>query len=389
MSGHRSLAFRLYTQLRDQLGNLFLSPYSIWTALALLYPGSGGITQDELARLLGIQDLGPVAELARLLGQREALTARQKRLFEDSGMAKDAAITPEDMTFRLVAANKLWVQAGYTLAPTYVDLLARSLDMTPESVDFTASPEDACRRINQWVGEATFGRIREVITPRNLSKLTRALVANAIYFKARWAETFSAQATHDARFHRLDDSTVMVPTMRQAGYFAYAADDETQLIELPYSNPDVVMDIVLPRRGHFAAVDSMLSMPYFYTLIGEQNKAVYVDLSLPRFRIETSLLLAETLQALGLVDAFRTSADFTALSPEPGFHIDEVLHRTFITVDEEGTEAAAVTIPMMDGAGMPPKAIEVRVDRPFFFVVRDVPSNSILFLGRCVDPSVR
>ena len=349
----------------------------------MLYPGAGSATQDQLQAVLGIESLAPVADLAEQLASREELGAHQKMLVEGSLTRQ---IDPEALRFRLAIANALWVQTGYSLEQAYIDTLTESLGAGPESVDFAQAPEDACARVNQWVSDKTAGRIGAILSPQALSPLTRAIVANAIYFKARWAKVFSRQNTRDAPFTCLDGSRAIIPTMHRTGYYAYAADEDVQMIELPYINADIVMDIILPRRGRFAAVERVLSMAYVFTLIGELNQSAFVDLHLPRFRIESDLRLGKALVALGLGEVFSSSADFTAMSAEPGFHIDEVLHKTFVEVDELGTEAAAVTMPMTVGAGLPPEPIAMRVDRPFWFFIRDVPSQAILFFGRMGHP---
>ena len=309
-------------------------------------------------------------------------------------------IDPESLRVRRFQGQKLWVQDGYRLEPGFIAALDGSRESIPGQVDFADAPDDACAAIDRWARDATAGRIPSFMGhPDALSPVTRAIVTGVTCLEARWAESFPQRATRDEPFLCLDGSRVSVPTMHCVAQLGAAVDDDVHVVEIPYHNPDLVLDLIVPRPGRFEAVDQVMSMAYVFLLLGELDHQTVVDLRLPRIAMQSDLRLGETLAALGAGEVFSTSADFTALSGEPGFHLDDVRHRTLFAVDEHGTGVEALTMPTIGaagptgaarsgGSGGPGDPLQLRIDRPFFFLVRDVPSNSILLFGLCANPGV-
>jgi serpin B len=210
------------------------------------------------------------------------------------------------------------------------------------------------------------------------------LLANAIYFKARWAEEFHEAGTRPQPFRLLNGTSVQVPMMRNGGVFSSARDPEIHALQMDYSGGKIGMVVLLPEPGKFEKVSRDLDAARLEGLIAAMNPQ-QTELSFPKFRVESSFMLSTPLRALRIVRAFQ-SGDFSRVSSEPGFFLSEVLHKTYVDVDEKGTEAAAVTMPMMAGSAPPKRLVQFHVDRPFLFVIRDLPTGTPLFMGRVVDP---
>jgi serpin B len=374
----RALGIDLYHRVRSEAGNLLISPYSVWLALAMLVPGARGATLEALGAVLGITDVEPVRALGRALAARKEMTAHQKTMV-DQGYLKGS------FGFHLDVANKLWVQNGYRIRPEYAQRLAEAFGVDPAPVDFAGAPAAACDAINRWVNDQTRGRIPTIVSAPQISPVLRALLANAIYFKAAWADEFNERGTQPLPFKLLDGSTATVPLMWRRGWYSHAEVDGITAVQLPYIQPDVAMVVLAPAAGAFADVEGRLTIGVLDAVVGALA-AKQVDLKIPKFKFDTSLAIGRALKEIGLAPVMQGSADLSGISEEPGFGVGEVLHKTFIAVDEKGTEAAAVTAVMLAGAGMPPKPVSVVIDRPFYVLIRDVPTGTALFFGRVVDP---
>jgi len=375
VSGANSFAFDLYQQLRGEEGNFFYSPYSISAALAMTYAGARGETErqmaDTLHYTLGQDRLHPAFNWLD-----QALTSRGK----DAGGR-------DDQGFRLNVVNAIWGQKDYEFRPNFLDTLAANYGAGLRVLDFTKDVQGARQAINSWVSDQTEGRIKDLIPDGVLDATTRLVLTNAIYFNAAWQFPFDEQATADGPFHRLDGSQVTVPMMHVSESFAYTENDTYQAIELPYDGGELSMIILLPREGQFeqveAALDAELTQTALQDMIHQQ-----VNLAMPRFEFDADLSLAQTLAAMGMPIAFTGDADFSGMAEKGDLFISNVLHKAFVSVDEAGTEAAAATAVVMKELSVAPgEPIEMTIDRPFVFLIRDVETGSILFLGRVVDPS--
>jgi serpin B len=372
VGGNRAFALELYQALREQEGNLFYSPYSISMALAMTYAGARTGTEAQMAEVLHFSL--PQAQL------HPAFNALDLTLAERGEGAGGRG------GFQLNVANALWGQAGYPFLPEFLDLLGRNYGAGLRLLDFAADAEAARLTINDWVAEQTEDRIQDLIPPGVLGAATRLVLTNAIYFNAAWAQPFEASATQDEAFHLLDGGQVTVPMMHQTESFGYLAGDGYQAVELPYEGHELSMVILLPDEGGFEAFEAGLDAAQVEAILQETSDR-QVALALPRFEFEAQFSLADTLGAMGMPDAFSDQANFSGMTGTRDLFISAVIHKAFVAVDEEGTEAAAATAVVMVEGAMPAEPLEVRVDRPFLFLIRDIQTGTVLFLGRVMDPA--
>ena len=381
VAGNKAIALDLYRTLAESEGNLFFSPHSISTALAMDYAGARGETERQMA-----------ATLRYGLAQ-DSLHPAFNAL--DLSLApQDAAGYAED--FRLSVASSVWGQEGYGFLPEYLDILAVNYGDEVRTVDFRQGPEDARVRINGWVADETEERITDLIPPGALTELTRLVLANAIYFKASWQKPFDEAATAIRPFHLLDGSKPDVPMMRQQSNLRYARGDGYQSVELPYEGDDVAMTILVPDSGSFQEFQDSLSGQTLQDIVDSLDYES-VRLALPRFETESAFSLSDTLKEMGMPDAFDDqAADFSGMEGRACrargdicLLITDVLHKAFVSVDEAGTEAAAATaviIGITRAVIEEPEPIELVVDRPFLFVIRHLPTDAVLFVGRVLEP---
>jgi serpin B len=353
--------------------NAVLSPASIALALGLTRPGARGETarqMDEVLRAVAADDH------ATWLNALEAALGARNGTFQN--------ISNKDAEVILRIANAPFAQRDYPWQAGYLEALATRFGVGVRLVDYMTDFEAARRTINAWVDDQTEERIPELLQQGLLNELTRLVLVNAVYLKAPWFKPFSEEATTDSPFHRLDGSTMTVPTMRGTGGFSYAEGDGWWSVELPYAGRELAMTIIVPDDlGRFEA---SLDGAAFSEIVG-QLEASHLFVWLPKFGIETQLKLKDALSELGMPIAFDAdAADFSGMTTAERLFITEVVHQANIDVDEKGTEAAAATAVIAEATSMP---AEVKVDRPFLFALRDVPTGTILFLGRVVEPIER
>ena len=288
-------------------------------------------------------------------------------------------------------ANALWGQKTYPFRGKFAMDLHEDFGLWLELTDFASDPEGARDDINDWVEEQTEDRIQDLVPKGAIDAMTKLVLANAIYFYGPWRDPFEPVDTEDGDFHLPDGTTTSVPFMYQREYFHYAVGEGMQMLELPYANDGFAMTIILPDEGEFDAFEERLDAAALDAAIG-QLAGTELRLYLPRFEFDFSASLTDTLQAMGMTDAFDPErADFGGMvqgDPADKLFIGDVLHKAFISVDEEGTEAAAATVVVMPTGAAPAEEepIEVRIDRPFLFAIRDTQTGSLLFLGRVMNP---
>jgi serpin B len=376
VEGNSTFAFGLYEFLAEQQGgkNLFYSPYSISLALAMTYTGARGETEEQIADALAFS-----------LPQ-DQLHSAFNALDQELARRGEGADGKDEEGFRLNIANAIWGQEDYTFLDTFLDTLAVNYGAGLRVLDFAAAPEEARSTINEWVSEETEGKIENLIPRGVLGSLTRLVLTNAIYFNAAWAYPFEEGATSDGPFTRLSGDRVTVPMMRQTESFGYAKGDDYQVIELPYDGSEMSMVILLPDTGRFEAFEDSLSAERLQAIMGDVTYR-QVALTVPRFEFESSFGLNEALSELGMPAAFSEAADFSGMTGSKALFISDVLHKAFVSVDEEGTEAAAATAVVMTESAMPEQPVELTADRPFVFLIRDIETGAILFVGRVLDPT--
>jgi serpin B len=356
--------------------NTVLSPTSIVLALAMARAGARGETAAEMDNVL--RDVA-TDEHATWLNALDAALANR------SGTFKNRFNKNVDVLLRI--ANQAYAQGGFPLEETYLDALAARFGSGIRLVDFVRDAEAARLDINAWVADTTEDRIPELLEAGTVDDMTRLVLVNAVYMKAAWFSQFDAAATAPAPFHRLDGSSVDVPTMHDTFGLRFAEGNGWQAVELPYVGGQLGMLVILPDElpAFVAALNGARLAEIAGALEVER-----VALSLPRFGIESKLDLNAVLQTMGMPLAFDPhGADFSGITPVDDLYISGVIHQANIDVDEEGTEAAAATGVVMGIVSMPPKPIPVNVDRPFLFALRDLETGAILFLGRVLEPIER
>ena len=381
VQGNNEFAVQLYAKLRATEGNLFFSPYSISTALAMTYAGARGQTESQMATVL---------HFPTSAGQAPGETVLDPAQFHSAfgSIIKDLNQRAEKADFQLSVANALWGQKGYEFLRDFLQLVRARYGGRLTELDFVRATEAARKTINTWVEKKTNNKIKELIKPGVLDAMTRLVLTNAIYFKGNWARQFKEDQTRPEPFTLLSGEKVDVPMMNQTAEFGYMEAEDFQALELPYVDNELSMIILLPRQ-----IDSL---PEFERTLKPENLSQWLDkvhrrevvVSVPKFKMTSQFSLASVLKSMGMTDAFSaTAADFSGITGGRDLFISAVIHKAYVDVNEEGTEAAAATAVTMRLTSVGPSQTPVfRADHPFLFLIRDNQSGSILFIGRVMNP---
>ena len=370
--GNNAFALDLYGHLRDQKGNLFFSPESISTAFAMADGGARGQTAAEMARVFHFTL--PADQLHPAMG------------------ALLADMNAPHPGYELRVADALWAQQDARFLPNYLQLMQSDYGADFHRVDFKTQPEAVRGTINRWVEQQTNNRIQNLIGPGVLTPMTRLVLTNAIYFKGTWRNPFEKGATQDGEFHLSAAQTATAPLMHRTGAYRYYDGGAFQELELPYEGDDLAMVVLLPKQTDgLPALEQRFTAAAAQQWIDELAPAHKVILTLPRFTMTQQFELSGTLSAMGMPQAFTPAADFSGMTGKPELSISAAIHKAFIDVNEEGTEAAAATSTVMVATAMlrpaqEPPPIIFRADHPFLFMIRDTKTGGILFMGRVEDP---
>lgn len=376
-AGNAAFAFDLYQVLAEASAgeNLFFSPHSISTALAMTYAGARGKTEQEMAASLHFR-LPQDRLHAAFNGLDQKLATRgEVDLVEDEkGQAPELHI-----------ANATWGDREYAFLDEYLETLGRNYGAGMRLLDFRAEPEKARETINGWVEDQTEDRIRDLIPEGAIDPLTRLVLTNAIYFKASWLSPFDKELTRQGPFNLMEGGTSQVEMITVRGADArYATGPSFQAVELAYLGNQISMLVIVPDEGSFDAVERDLDTAGLSRVL-DRLKDASLDLTMPKFEFEWEMSLVEPLKALGMNSAFDGEADFSGMDGTRNLVITDVLHKSFVAVDEDGTEAAAATAVIV-GETSAPETVELTIDRPFVFLIRDIPTGAILFVGRVLKP---
>lgn len=370
VAGNTAFAVDLYKQVRTEQGNLFMSPHSISTALAMTFAGANGMTAAQMADALHFTL--PAEQLHPAFNKLDLELA-----------SRAATASGDTIPFRLTTANAIFGQKDWEFSSPFLDTLAVSYGAGLRVLDFAADPEAQRLLINDWVEAKTNDKIKDLLPAGSITDLTRLVLTNAIYFSAAWDEPFDASETADRPFTIAGGQTVSVPTLHQSHERGYGEGSGYQAAELPYDGNKLSMVVVVP--DDLAAFEASLTAQK----LGEITDSISthaLDLTLPKFKFEAPLGLKKILMNLGMVDAFMFDiADFSGIDGTRRLAITDVLHKGFVAIDEKGTEAAAATAVIVGTTSLPQPATLV-VDKPFVFFIRDIPTGAILFIGRVVDP---
>jgi len=368
-----AFAVDLYGKLSATPGNLFFSPASVSSAFSMAYAGARGATATEMASTLHFA-LSP------------------DRLHPAMGALLTQLNGPHE-NYELHMANALWAEKTQHFLPDYTSLMKRDYGAGFQPVDFRANPEAARALINNWVAQQTKQKILDLVPAGSVTPLTRLILTNAIYFKAAWADQFSKSQTEADDFHLSATKTVKTDLMHQSKGGAYFRGPAFQALELPYLRNDLSMIVLLPDDPDgLPALEKSLTAASLNTWINSLSYEERIIVTFPRFKITRQFELSSTLVSLGMKQVFESGiADFSGITGDKSFSISAAIHKAYIDVDEEGTEAAAATAVMMVGAAMrpapPPPPIVFRADHPFLFLIRENSTGAILFLGRLTDPT--
>jgi serpin B len=368
--GNNAFALDLYQQLRKADGNLFLSPFSISTALAMTYAGARRETESQMARVL---------HFARTNDDLHAAFAELQAGLEKAEAGGGILIK---------IANSLFPQAGCPFLAGFIALAKTYYGVTITPVNY-GDEETARKTVNEWVEAKTENKITELIPPGIFNKLTRLTLVNAIYFKGNWADKFEARLTKRGDFWS-PQGKVYAAMMSRTDEYPYAETESLQILELPYEGKDLSMLVLLPKeRDGLAALEGQLT-PALLEQVAAKTWTREVCVSIPRFKVESDFRLDEALKALGMADAFDAGkANFAGMDgQEANLFISAALHKAFIEVNEEGSEAAAASAIVMQARGLAPDRPPVffRADHPFLFLIRENRTGSILFIGKVVKP---
>jgi serpin B len=373
VDGNNAFAVDLYGKLRDQSGNLFFSPESISSALAMAYAGARGGTASEMARTLHFT-LPP-----------EQLQPAMGALLSDLNATHNG--------YQLSVANALWAQQGYKFLDNFLNVMKNNYGAGFNQVNFKSATEAARSTINEWVEQHTQGKITDLLQPGAVRPATRLVLTNAIYFKGDWRTKFDKAQTKVEDFHLSPTETAQAPLMHRDGSFNYFNGGTFQVIEIPYKSNELSMIVLLPKEiSGLPALEQSLTASNAQQWLQQLRFAPKVILSMPKFKMTKEFELAGTLGAMGMPQAFEPgAADFSGMTGNRDLSISAVIHKAYIDVNEEGTEAAAATGVTMRAAVArpldPTPPVVFRADHPFIFLIRDTRSGGILFMGRVTHPA--
>ncbi len=358
----------LYGKLKEKDGNLFMSPSSVSTALGMAYAGARGRTAEEMKKVLHFtladKELHPaMGNLAKLLVRKE----------------KGCKVS---------IANALWGQQGEKWLDSFLNLQKKSYGAGLNEVDFKEATEQARKMINTWVEDKTNKKIKDLLKPGVLKPLTKLVLTNAIHFKGTWKKQFKKTDTRKAKFRLDAKKDVQVDMMHMRNEkFKYMQDADFQAVELPYTGEKLSMVVILPDKvDGLAEIEKKLSGEKLNEWLGKLHTTKVHSLSIPKFKMTCEFSLGETLKEMGMPMAFGMQADFSGMNGKKDLFISAVIHKAFVDVNEEGTEAAAATAVVMEGKSAAPRRTIFYADHPFLFLIRDCGTGSILFMGRLANP---
>lgn len=358
-----------YKRLSGNDGNLILSPFNIAAAISMTLAGARGKTAEEIRTVLHLR-YAPAYDVA--LG---ALLSDLKKAGNTGGN-------------KLLTANALWLQKGFTILPEFQNALAKYHQAQPMSVDFAGAAESARSRINSWTEEQTKNRIKDLLPPGSLDARTRLVLTGAIYFFGKWQAPFLTSRTQPAPFALASGTTTQADFMNQTSHFGYAEMPSCQILEMRYDGNGTAFDVLLPKTlDGLPDLEKSLTPERLTGWLGSVSRRK-VQVSLPKFRAESEFSVGGTLSAMGMPTAFTDQADFSGIAPGRGLAISRVAHKSIVDVSERGTEAAAASgvAASFIALRVPEQPVIFRADHPFVFLIRDTRSGAILFIGRLANP---
>ena len=371
-SAMNKFAFDLYNEIGNEQENKLFSPFSLYQALMMLYAGAREQTAEQFESVM------------HLPWSDESLH-RVSNALNIALSSKDSS-QEDEQAFILQIANAIWGQQGAHIEQAYLDLLSANYAAGLRSVDFSQS-QQAADLINQWAEEQTLGKIKDIAKPAMFNSNTRLALTNAVYFKGAWLYPFQEAATYAEDFTNLNGDVSQVDMMHSTESFWALKNEEVQIVELPYYQSSIVMDLIAPSDGDWQTFLQNLTLDKLNENFDDLSEA-RVELSLPKFKIETpEMELINPMKELGLVDVFGMDADLSGMSGDKSLYVSTLVQKAFIDVNEAGTEAAAVTLAVVqEKAMLSPETLKISFDQPFMFLIRDTSTGAVLFAGQVVQP---
>lgn len=365
VNANNQFALELYSNLSQEKGNVFFSPYSISTALAMTYEGARDETAEEMANVFHF--------------------AENKTIRQSSFAAIYNKLNKKDAEYKLHTANALWAQDDYYFLDNYKNTIEQYYGGKITNLDFVRDAENSRKTINNWVEEQTNDKIKDLLPQGSINGMTRLVLTNAIYFKGKWVMEFEKKKTRDSDFWTTPETKIQVPMMRRTdknAKFNYAETDEVQVLEMVYKGEDISMLVLLPKNKTINELElSVEKIEEWKSMLRNQR----VDVYFPKFKFEKSYPLKNNLQNMGMPTAFSENADFSGMDGSKNLFISDVFHKAYVDVDEEGTEAAAATAVVIGLTSMPMNKL-FKADHPFIFMIQEKNTGSILFMGRVSNP---
>ena len=368
VAANNQFAVDLYRQLSQEKQNVFFSPWSISSALAMTYEGARGETATQMERALRLAPDSAV--------RRPAFASLYNTLAE------------KHQGYQLSTANALWLQKDYPLLPSFTDTVLKYYGGAVTNLDLFGDSSGSAKTINAWVEDQTNKKIKNLVAPAQV-QISKLILTNAVYFKGEWTRAFDKKLTQDDQFHVSTTKTVTVKmmTLGRDHTVGYAETNDSQVLELPYKGDEVSMLVILPKEmDGLAKVESSLSAANL-SAWRSSLKGSELPVSLPKFKFSDAMLLNDQLQTLGMPRAFSDTADFSGMTGAPDLTIGLVIHKAYVDVNEEGTEAAAATAVIMESTAAFARPLIFRADHPFLFLIVEKRSGSVLFMGKVTDPS--
>lgn len=359
----------LHKVLPKPTENLVYSPFSVAAAMSMTLAGARGRTASEIASALSLQHPDTIhADLKDLMA---------------------GLITGAGSSDKLAIANALWPQQGANILTPFLETVRQNYQAESKALDFQRAAEPSRQEINRWVADHTAGKILDLLGPGTITPLTRLVLTNAIYFKGSWASAFDPTRTSDEPFYLNGGATVSTPMMHRDGRYAYSANGDMQVLELPYKDGRLSMVIVLPaKKDGLAKLESQLTDENLRKWAAA-GPARTVHVALPKFKLGSAFSLNDALRQIGIRDAFSDAADFSGINGQKNLSLTAVVHKAMIEVNEQGTEAAAATGAVIGlTSTMRPEPDVFRADHPFLYLIRDRKTNCLLFAGRVVNPKI-
>ncbi len=377
IEANNQFALNYYFKLssKDKDKNIFFSPFSISSAMAMAYEGAKGQTAEEIRKVFYFPN------------DDELRRTEYKDLFDN--------LNKKDKKYQMSVANALWAQKDYKFLDDYLDRVEKYYGGKASNLDFVKDTEKSRKTINSWVENKTNEKIKDIIPPGLISDLTRLVITNAIYFKGDWAKQFDEKVTRDEDFRVNKNNTKKVSMMRElSGEFNYTENEILQILEMDYLGKDLSMLVLLPKNDDLENLENLINNEKILEWKkGLENQKVRVYI--PKFKFETKYFMADDLKEMGMLLPFnkqRPGADFSGMDGTDKLVIEQVIHQAFVEINEGGTEAMATAVIMSEQLAGPgdihPEAPIFRADHPFIFLIQEKVSGNVLFIGKMVDPSL-